>query len=668
MRASSPKRACFSARILFFILSLLTVSLVLATEDATSLEPGSLRLSHTVSLEGVFHAPFHNENIISDGVDKSFQNDGQGNSAWKSEWGQSLLSEVETQLTRDISARALFNVQGEYADRFWRPINYDHYESNRGNHVYLKQAEGKIDKESWYLHGFSGVAHNGWADKGDLFEFYNGVYPDRDYLGSSGFFGIYPRDWQSNHYMNISKRRVPQGAELGAAWNNFDAAVAHGTELEWGSMHNTVGRVAGGVGDGRISFLVRDADIPYPLLNDPDDDKRIHGYQLTYVRPSEEGWDFNVGALYQPYRLDDSYLSAEKADNGSGLLGSSYSISTKTVGTSDALGAKMIVDGNINIREHAIKTRINIERTGAVAGNKEEAGIRLGADFGSTVQGFVNYIYRRPVEGPMPFLYEGTPDNILAVAANPRGPESPFTVDWVNREASFLITTINFDPTPGTSLYLYDPTSIALWNKNPDEDSRFAFSIQHRMSDYKTTTDRYYYIDRSGRYFWEPAAHSGAWASHHPLHEVRFLGQGRENAWKWTLGVAGGQSPAISGLAYSTSTASNKPITEYISVEAKIETGRFATWAHYGTGVWGPEENIDPFFGFTYDRIFGLGVRYNISRQTTWDINYLGTRQEDDLFRPGKLGSFDEIRTVLSHRFGFLLLFENPARAGTIGH
>ncbi len=666
MRSHSSQLAVFSAGISFLILSLFLPTLLSAAEE-TYLEPGSLRLSHTVSLEGVFHASAYNEEIISDGVDKSFVPNGRGNSAWKSEWGQSLLSEVATQLNRDIFARALFNVQGEYADRFWRPINYDHFESNRDNHVYLREMEGKIDKDSWYLHGFSGVKHDGWIDKGDMFEFYNGVYPERDYLGSSGFLGVYPAGWQSNQYMNISKRRIPQGAELGGAWNNFDAAVAYGSELEWGYRHNVVGRVSGAFGTGKVSFLYRDADIPYPLLDDPENEKRLKAYQLTYARPSEEGWAVNVGALYQPYRLDDSYLSSKDVEGGSGLLGSSHSISTKTVEQADALGAKLILDGALNLGDRAVKTRINLERTGVVAGNKEEAGIRLGSDFGSYVQGFVNYVYRRPVEGPMPFLYEGTPDNILAVAANPRGPESPFFVDWLNREASFLTTTINFDLTPGTNFYLYDPTSISLWNKNPEEDASLVFSLQHRMSDYKTTTDRQYYIDRTGRYHWEPASHSGAWASNHPLHEVRFLGHGNQKSWKWTLGVAGGQSPAISGIAYSTSTASNKPVTEYISFEAKIETARFAYWGHYGTGVWGPEENLDPFFGFTYDRIFGLGVSYNISGQTTWDVSYLGTRQEDDLFRPSQLGSFDEIRTVLSHRFGFLFLFEQPSRQGTEG-
>jgi hypothetical protein len=124
------------------------------------------------------------------------------------------------------------------------------------------------------------------------------------------------------------------------------------------------------------------------------------------------------------------------------------------------------------------------------------------------------------------------------------------------------------------------------------------------------------------------------------------------------LGFAGGQSPATSGLAYSNDTTANKPISDYFSVEGRLELEPVAIWSHYGTGVWGPEVNLHPFFGLSIDRLWGVGVSYNITTNTTWDIGYLGVRQDDNLFVAPTLGSYDEIRTVFSHRFGFQLQFQ----------
>ena len=130
------------------------------------------------------------------------------------------------------------------------------------------------------------------------------------------------------------------------------------------------------------------------------------------------------------------------------------------------------------------------------------------------------------------------------------------------------------------------------------------------------------------------------------------------------MGIAGGQTVAQLGIAYDNDTDVNKSITEYFSIEGRVERWPMAYWAHYGSGVWGPEENIHPAFGLSHDRLWGLGVSYNITVNTTWDVGYLAARQDDDLFVGTDLGSFDEIRTIFSHRFGFLFQFKEPARRG----
>ncbi len=84
----------------------------------------------------------------------------------------------------------------------------------------------------------------------------------------------------------------------------------------------------------------------------------------------------------------------------------------------------------------------------------------------------------------------------------------------------------------------------------------------------------------------------------------------------------------------------------------------------FGTGIWGPERNTHPFFGFAFDKIFGVGMTYHLTTNTSVDLNYLGVRQHDNTFIAPNLGSYDEIRTVFSHRFGFLFQFQESSKPG----
>jgi hypothetical protein len=391
--------------------------------------------------------------------------------------------------------------------------------------------------------------------------------------------------------------------------------------------------------------VAKDEDIPEDILNRS---ARRQAYALSWDQPFQTGNRFMAGVMYQPYRYHETYQSI--SDDGV--------ITTKTAKESDGYGEKLRFEFTPVIGHKLILTALEVQHLGILAGNKDQLDFLIGTNITSSFHFDTQYMYRRPVEKPIPFRYEGTPNNIGNVVSNPRGPESPFTVDWTNREAVSLLTTFWYDPTTDTNMFLYDPHRLEGWNANKKENARFTLALQHRMTDYRSTTDRQTYFDESGDLQWEPAAHTGAWPSDGFLHEFRILGRGRTQSFGWTLGVAGGQSPAMSGLAYSNDPSQEKPITEYISFEGRLELQRLAFWGHYGTGVWGPEINIHPFFGLSYDRLFGAGVSYNITTNTTWDIGYLAARQDDSLFVAPDLGSYDEIRTVFSHRFGFQLQFQ----------
>jgi hypothetical protein len=129
------------------------------------------------------------------------------------------------------------------------------------------------------------------------------------------------------------------------------------------------------------------------------------------------------------------------------------------------------------------------------------------------------------------------------------------------------------------------------------------------------------------------------------------------------LGFAGGQALAYQSLAYTTDTDVNKPITDYYSIEGRVELWPFVLWGHYGTGVWGPE-GYQAGFGEVFDRLFGGGLSYKITVNTNIDVSYLAARQDDTLFVAPDLGSYDEIRMLFSHRFGFLFQFDESVRSG----
>jgi opacity protein-like surface antigen len=554
-------------------------------------------------------------------------------------------TEVATRVGDDIFGRVLFDAQGDYANRYWRPINISHNADTNDHVLILRQLEGKIKKENWYVNGYAGVGHGDWYGQGDFFRLYPESFPDSSYVGSSGYFGVYPDNWNEDQYLNISRRNVPRGFEAGADVHQFNATVAYGDEIAWGVNQSGYARVGMPFSQNRLTFVAKSEDISEDILNK---NARRQAYALSWDQPFESGHRLGVGVLYQPYRDGERYLSIK---NGG-------SISSKTAKESDGFGEKVRFDYKPVIGERLFITAIEVQHLGILAGNKEQLDLLLGTNLTSSFHFDTQYMYRRPVEDPIPFRYEGTPSNIGNVVSNPRGPESPFTVDWTNREAVSLLTTFWYDPTTDTNFFLYDPHRLEGWNVNKKENAGFSVALQHRMTDYRSTTDRQTYFDERGELHWESAAHSGAWPSDGFLHEFRILGRGKTRSCGWMLGVAGGQSPAMSGLAYSNDPSQEKPITEYISFEGRLELARTAFWAHYGSGVWGPEVNIHPFFGLAFDRLFGAGVSYNITTNTTWDIGYLAARQDDSLFVAPDLGSYDEIRTVLSHRFGFQLQFE----------
>ncbi|MBV9079985.1 MAG: hypothetical protein JO102_02575 [Elusimicrobia bacterium] len=630
------------------------------------LEPGTVRLSHELTLEGLLHRTVDGYQVADDGVNKVYAKTGSGNGPTRAEFGEGLLTEAAVRFTPGSFARILFQLQGDYADRFWRPVNEEHRADLQDRHGFVREAEAKLDRENWYLNAFDGVGHGGWYAQGDFFELYPASLPDDDYLGHSTIFGIYPDRFKQSLFQNISDRRVPKGLEGGGQFAGFDGAVAYGDELAWGLEPSVFARLTRPIETSKVTVVYRDERLPSTLtLNDNENHNRAGA--LSWDWQSDEGQRWQAGVLYNPYRTGENYTVANPVPAGTGVLGSSWELKTKKSKDSDGLAERFKMDRHAVIMGHDYNWMLDLLHADILAGNKEQLDARLSTDFISTIRGMFHYTYRRPIEGPVPLLYEGTPSNMGNIVASPRGPESPFNVNWSNREAVFVVTTIAFDLTPNTNQMIYDPEVLEAWNINKGEDAPLAFAIQHRMSDYRTSTDRQAFINQNGDVQFDSPAHSGAWASDGFLHEFRVLVHGHPRPWGWVFGVAGGQSLAISNVAYSNNAAVNKPISEYYALEGRLDRWPFAVWGHFGSGVWAPEP-FQYYYGETFDKLWGAGGTYNLTTNTSVDVSYLAARLHDGLFVAPDVGAYDEWRMIFTHRFGFLFEFSEPARAGYRAH
>ena len=206
-----------------------------------------------------------------------------------------MLTELATRINPDLSGRVLFQLQGDYADRYWRPNNIEHDLDNKDRYFLLREAEAKWEKDFGFVHGFSGVSHGNWANKGDFFELYPSAYSQDDYLHHSGYFGVYPADFSQNIFLNISKNRIPKGVEAGAQFLGLDAGAAYGDELQWGYGKSGYGRLASNIAESKLTFVMKDENFPYNLNQQSDERRRA--YSLSWVTPESLAYKVQAGVF-----------------------------------------------------------------------------------------------------------------------------------------------------------------------------------------------------------------------------------------------------------------------------------------------------------------------------------------------------------------------------------
>lgn len=552
----------------------------------------------------------------------------------ESDIGEVLFLSAATRPNQNLYADGKIALLGNYADRFWRPINDLHRMEASGEKLRFVQGEAQWRNSQAHLRVFQGKSFDDWQTKGDL-------------------FGFLQRQDETERYLNFSGHGAPRAAEGHWQTDLGELGFIAGPEVVWGARRSFYGRY--NVTRNNFNYAVIYKDERPPFTPDEKEDRKA--IEVTMTTDFYGRMGLKAGLMYQPFRLDEPFQRAEKVNHGQGTFGSSYEIIEDKASEEDAWGATF----QMTHFPTPFLDRFDWGYTylAPVAGNKHELFTGLSRSLTRTLVGGLRYAHRQPVIGPMPLIYEGTPENPGALLASPRGPDDPFWVNWENRKAHVVRLTFVEDPTPNTWLFRWDPHILEPYNINPNEDAAWSYAMQYRLDYYPTATDRMYYYDTNGNVQWEPAYTGGAWGTRRPLHSGVLLMNTVRRPVNNLLIVQAGESLATSSLSYTKRTDKNKPLTTFFKIQDELSWGPYKFSALYAWNDWGPEE-FQRRFGQTFDRLFQLAAQRTFWKSTTLGVSYIRAREEDNKFLADTLGGYDEWRFFFSHRFGLWARFADP--------
>jgi outer membrane protein OmpA-like peptidoglycan-associated protein len=611
---------------------------------------GSLRLDSELRLEEIFHRlqppwTVTDQRCGTDcGVDKQFGTDSGSHRPWTSGFGDQLTLAMQARPTQSTFGQATVAYQTDYADRDWLPITDEHRMANEGKRLRVINGELAYSGKPLSLRAFSGIGHDGWRSRGDL-------------------FGFYPAQWNVEKYRNFSGRQVPRGGELVLNGGPLGSLTLEGGgELQWGdgpSFYALYENTYKGVG---LSYLAQYEQIPW---GDPGE--HMQGHSVRAGIPLTKSSRLDLGLLYRPFRLGRAYTHVDEVAPGQGIEGSAFQPSQKTAQFKDAFGGEALYDQQLPAVIDDVLFRL--QYLGRVAGNKEEFHTEATKKINRDTTGVFEFTYQAPLEDPVPFVFEGSPANPGAAVLTPRGQDDPFWVNWSNRKARVYAFTLTYNPSP-TWFYRYTPNLPMMSNLNPELDVPFAWAVRVQASDYLTAIDHSYYVDQCGNYIWEPVFGTGARSTSRPLGEVQSIARFKLNPnLAMALEAEGGESAASSSLPYNDTTDTLKPITDYIEGQVRFFiTKRYTAWFRYSRDLWGPYSDFDPYqpsnfqdfqraFGITAHKLFEAGGEANLGSDFVLGIRYVSVRENDNIFVARDIGSFDEYRLSLSYRFGLLASF-----------
>jgi len=588
--------------------------------NAGALPEGGVRLDTALESEVTFHRllPGWSKQSSPTGIDNvyTFTPGSASQEDQTARAGQSAFLDLGLHPIRAITADIGMEAIGNYDQRYWVPVSDEHRLFNNDRSFKIVRGEVKYDDGNVMLRGFEGTANYSW-------------------LGQNDLFLLMPSQTDVEFYREIDGSVAPRGGEMRIKSPLGTLNVLGGTEPRWTYGSSVYARYdAPVIGNLEQSLMYRNENIPWGF-EDPNERRWTLSYNASY--PFSDRVTGHAGVLYQPFRLDRSYQD----------VGDNNSITEETTKRSDAFGGTTRVE--VRPPQWVDQAGLGYTYLGPVAGDKQQMDVDATRAILPewTLSGA--YIYRQPVKGPVPYIYEGTAANPGATLAQPRGPDDPFRVEWDNRKAHIFSLTLVYDPTPGTPLFKYQRNVLEDWNFNPEEDATWTGVLQYRVTHYLTNTDRLYYYDEEHNLIFDPTDHTGALATAHPFSSATGLLRWKHENWHVTTNLSGGEALAGSAIAYTPSTNFYKPSTLYMSGGVTVDNGWLKTTFRYSQDVWGPFDYATQL-GWTYHKIYQAGLSVIFLKDAEAGFRYTGTRMTND-FIGSDIAAFNEYSFFLTYHF-----------------
>ena len=552
---------------------------------------------------------------------------------WQTVGGETLFIDMSMKPFNNLSANLGFRLIDQYADSFWNPINIEHRLSVDGQSYIWDKADIKygITKKVG-LEYQRGEGHLSWKYRGDLFD-------------------LYPEQYDLDKYLNLSGHPVPDEAKLNIGTSGKgNLELIYGSEAIWNYKNGAYGNYSLNVLNQTLHLIYRDQEIFYGNPGERmQSAEASSGFKIF-------GNQLDLGVLFQPFRLNWDYVYVEDTAPGTGIGGSSYVKKTGVTNTNDAFG----YSARFNLKKNNVLDMLFFQYTydGIVAGNKQEVKTHLNRLITKQMTIGLDYVYRRPLIGPVPLVQQSVNGNLGAPLLQPRGPESPFWVGWGdpgtgdNREASIFSAIFTFNPTPNTWFYKYEPDNIADYNLNQKEKAIYSFAAVYKLADYPTSTDRLIYLDSQNNLFWDAPGMTGPSPTDGYIGEFTLLNRFNiNNSFKAELRFSFGDSLATNSAAYQQTTTASKPITNYFISSLVMNMDPYSVKLEYDQDYWGPYL-WQQQFGETFSKLYKIDLSRTFGQYVTISIGYIAARQPDDIIGSTELGDYDEAHMSVKLKFG----------------
>src|SRR5258708_7453408 len=433
---------------------------------ASKLPVGAARVDASLDAEFTIHRALPGWTVRTSptGINNvyTFTPGGTNQDARTARAGQNGFVDLAAHPFESISADIGAELVGNYDYRYYFPVSDEHRLFKDDRVGKIVRGEVKYDTKPFMIRAFEGVPHFGWTAQNDLFQ-------------------LLPPQYEVEYDRLSSGSLVPRGGEMRSTTPLGTLTVLGGSEIRWGYGSSAFAKYDAPVmANVEQSIVYRNENIPFGM--ESTDERR---WSVSYNASTKysDRVQLHGGLMYQPFRVGRNYQTDTSANLSD----------VQTLKKKDALGLTLRTEIH---PEHVIDhAGIGYTYLGPAAGNKHEVDLNATRTAWTDWTFSGAYIYRQPIQGPVPTRFEGSLANPGAFLSIPRGPDDPFRVKGDNRKAHIASLTLIFDPTPATPFFKYTPNVLEDWNLNPEEDATWVGAVQYRMTQYLTNTDRRYYWD-----------------------------------------------------------------------------------------------------------------------------------------------------------------------------